>query len=164
MPIPVAIDRLAEELDALMDETSLYLNRETGEFLTVPDHDLGIIEDDLEDEEELEWPWEGEDLQKLREIAETENWVCLPSKLDVNEWRIMQRFALEMPEPLSSSLEHAIHGRGAFRAFRSVLEGTGRIEAWYQFKHECLVRLVAEVLEIENIPFKRGRANEPGEE
>lgn len=75
MPIPVVIDRLAEELDALMDETSLYLNRETGEFLTVPNHDLGIIEDDLEGEEELEWPWEDEDLQKLRDIVETENWV-----------------------------------------------------------------------------------------
>jgi hypothetical protein len=164
MPIPVVIDRLAEELDALMDETSLYLNRETGEFITVLDHDLGIIEDKLEEEEELEWPWEGEDLQKLRDIVETEKWVCFPSKSEVNEWRIMQRFAFEMPEPLSSSLEHAIHGSGAFRAFKSVLHGTGRIEAWYQFKHESLVRLVAEVLEIENIPFKRGRVYEPGEE
>jgi hypothetical protein len=28
MPIPVLIDRLAEELDALMDETCVYLNRD----------------------------------------------------------------------------------------------------------------------------------------
>jgi hypothetical protein len=59
-----------------------------------------------------------------------------------------------------SGLEHG----GAFRVFKSALHSTGRIEAWYQFKHEYLVRLVAEVLEIENIPFKRGRAYEPGEQ
>jgi len=52
---------------------------------------------------ELEWPWEGEDLQKLATLWKLRIGFRLSSKVDVNEWRIMQRFALEMPEPLSSS-------------------------------------------------------------
>jgi hypothetical protein len=157
MPIPVAIDLLAEELEGLPDGGKLYLHRETGEHLLVLDHDLGIIEDGRENEEEFEWPWEGNGLQKLIEIVTTDQWIRLPTKFDIHEWRIMQRFALHVPEPLSSSLDRAIHRSGAFRAFKSVLHRAGEADAWYEFKHNYLVRMLSDVLESENIPFKRGR-------
>jgi hypothetical protein len=157
MPLPVLIDTLAEELDGLPDETRVYVHRETGELITVPNHDIGVFEDGLEDEEELEWDCAEEELPKLREIASrTGAWIALPDKFEIHEWSIMERFAEEADEPMASKLDRAIHGRGAFRLFRSVLDDYGATEAWYKFKHEQLVELVASTLDDEKVPYRRG--------
>lgn len=155
MPEPFDIDKIARELDGLLDRAGLYLNRETGELLLAPDCDVGAFEDGVEDDG-LEWDWSDEDIEKLREIVHTRQWICLPSKFEIHEWAIMKRFAGEKREPLFSHLQDALHGSGAFRSFRNVLERAGMTAAWYEYKHEHLVQLVAEVLEEENIPFKRG--------
>jgi hypothetical protein len=157
MDTPVSVDDIAEQLDALPDDARLYVHRQTGEILVAPDHDLGIIEDGLESEVEFEWEWEPEDIVKLHQIATTSTWVRFPSKHDLDVWSIMARFSEQAPEPFSSRLEEAIHGRGAFRLFRTVLERAGRLNAWYDFKHEHLVGLSTEVLKGENIPFRRSR-------
>lgn len=157
MPIPVLIDLLAEELDALPEEACVYLNRKSGEFVTFPNHDVGIVEDGLEEEEEFEWDYPPEAIAQLREIVESTHWITLPDKHDIHEWSIMQRFADSVPEPLSSNLNRAIHGRGAFRSFRNELDRSGRTQAWYDFKHEHLVALLSEILTDEDVPFRRGR-------
>jgi hypothetical protein len=157
MDTPVSVDDIVEEFDAMPDEACLYVHRQTGEILVAPDHDLGIIEDGLESEVEFEWEWEPEDLVKLHQIATTSTWVRFPGKHDLDAWSIMELFAEQAPEPLSSRLEEAIHGRGAFRLFRTAVERAGMLYAWYDFKHEHLVGFATEVLKRENIPFRRSR-------
>jgi hypothetical protein len=157
MPIPVSIDAIAGELDSLPDDALTYLNRRTGEFLTAPLADISAVENGADDGESFDWPWSDDDLLKLREIVDGEDWVALPDKFEIHEWSIMERFSREAPEPLASELAHAIHGRGAFRNFRDLLHAHGAVDAWYEFKHEHLVGLVEEVLVVERIPFVRGR-------
>ena len=62
MPLPVSIDALAEELDALPEDARVYLNRKTGEFITVPNHDMGVVEQEGENEDGFEWEWNEESL------------------------------------------------------------------------------------------------------
>jgi hypothetical protein len=157
MPIPVPIDAVADELESLPDEALTYLNRKTGEFLTVPVADIGAVEEGAEDVESFDWPWTQEDLPKLRDIAAGEDWVALPDKFEIHEWSIMERFSRETPEPMSSRLSKAIHGRGAFRRFYDLLHEHGLADDWYKFKHEQIVSLVQEALTDESIPFARGR-------
>lgn len=157
MTLPVPIDALAEELGCVPQEGCVYVSRETGEILTVPNSDIGVIEEG-DEADGFEWEWSSEDLAKLREIAERgDKWIAMPDKFKIHEWRIMEAFADQQRDPLSSNLQRAIRGRGAFRAFRSILESTGRVEEWYQFKHDYLVELASAVLREHNIPFKRGR-------
>jgi hypothetical protein len=159
MPIPVPIDGLAEELESLMDEVVVCLNRKTGEHIMLPVCDLSSVEEGCDDVSELEWPWAEEDLPKLRGIAEgDESWIHLPDKLDIHEWSIMESFALEAPSRHADQLREAIHGRGAFRRFHDALDRTGLRDLWYEYKHEHVVALVAQVLDEANVPYRRGRA------
>lgn len=155
MTIPVPVDTVARELDALWDDALAYLNRKTGECLTVPCADMLSIEDGAEDSDSFEWPWSPEELTKLREIAAGDDWFALPDKFEIHEWSIMDRFTREVPEPLASKLSRAIHGRGAFRQFHDTLHECGGLDAWYEFKHEYLVKLVSDALTEEGVPFRR---------
>ena len=123
----------------------------------MPNSDLGVIEEG-DESDGFEWEWSEEDLPKLRAIVERSGtWVALPDKFELREWAVMQAFADEQSEPLASTLNRAIHGRGAFRAFRAVLDQAGRTESWYEFKHDHLVKVASAALEANGIPFKRGR-------
>jgi hypothetical protein len=152
MPLPVSLDLVAQELDSLMEEMSAFVNRKTGEMVTVSDEELGLVEET--DESELA-EWQAEMLPQLREIAAGEDWAPLPDKLDIHEWEIMRRFAEEAgSEDLSARLLRAIHGKGAFRMFRATIEDAGLVEEWYQFKHEALKEIAREALEEHGVPYK----------
>jgi hypothetical protein len=152
MPLPVSLDLVAQELDSLMDEMSAFVNRKTGEIVTVSDEELGLVEET--DESELA-DWESEMLPQLREIAAGGDWAPLPDKLDIHEWEIMRQFAEEAgSEDLSARLLRAIHGKGAFRMFRATIEDDGLVEEWYQFKHEALKEIAREALEELGVPYK----------
>ncbi len=158
MNLPIPIDMLAEELACLPDEACVYVNRNTGEVLSVLNSDIGVLEEG-DESDGLEWEWSPEDVTKLQEIAEgNDAWVSLPDKFEINEWEIMAAFSREQVEPLASTLSRAICGRGAFRAFRSVLDQVGRREDWYEFKHAWVVKLASEALSANGISYKRGRA------
>jgi len=151
MPLPVSLDTLVGELEGLTHETAVYVNRKTGEIVTVLVSDLGIVEEGREGDEELEW---GDDaVPLLRSIAESEEWCCLPDKFDIHEWQIMRDFAESMPPNLADELENAIHGRGAFRMFRDAVYRHGIEQEWFEFKRLAFKRIAAEALEAEGIPY-----------
>ncbi len=153
MPLPVSLDLVAQELDSLMDEMSAFVNRKTGEIVTVSDEEVGLAEEETDESELAEW--EAEMLPQLREIAAGGDWAALPDKLDIHEWEIMRRFAEAADsEDLSARLLRAIHGKGAFRMFRATIEDAGLVEEWYQFKHEALKTIARDALEELGVPYK----------
>ena len=152
MPLPVSLDEVVGELESLGDEVAAYVNRKTGEVVSVFLPDLEIVEEGREEEDELEWGEEA--LPTLRSIASTEDWVCLPDKFDIHEWEIMREFADSRSSPLSAELHHAIHGKGAFRMFRDALYRHGIEDDWYEFWKQGLKRIAAEALEAEGIPYR----------
>ncbi|HEU4887459.1 MAG TPA: hypothetical protein VFV49_06210 [Thermoanaerobaculia bacterium] len=155
MPLPVSLDAVAEELDILMDETTAYINRKTGEIASVSNDDASLVED--EDEEAVQDlpPWQAEMLPKLREILSGEDWEALPTKFDVHEWEIMRKFADSVDdERLADRLRNAIHGKGAFRMFRAAVEDAGLRKEWFQFKHQALLEIAREALDELGIPYR----------
>ena len=148
MPLPVPLDAVAEELDILMDETTAYINRKTGEIASVSSDEASLVEDEDENDGEDLQAWEAEMLPKLREILSGEDWQALPTKFDVHEWEIMRKFADSVDDERSANrLQHAIHGRGAFRMFRAAVEDAGLREEWFQFKHQALREIAREALD-----------------
>src|ERR1043166_6055866 len=124
MALPVSLEVVTDELEALSEQMTAFVNRKTGEIATVSDDDLALAEEEL-NEEDLP-AWQVEWLPKLREISEGEDWVALPGKFEIHEWEIMRRFADRVSDDaLSDQLQRAIHGRGAFRMFRDTIERAG---------------------------------------
>lgn len=152
MPLPVPLDEVVNELDIIGDETAVYVNRVTGEVVTVYEPDLGIVEEGGETEGNLEW---GDDtLPVLRSIVETDDWCRLPDKFEIHEWEIMRRFADTRPSGLASELNNAIRGRGAFRMFKDAVYRHGVEDEWFAFKRHELRTIAAEALEEAGIPFR----------
>ena len=153
MPLPVSLDEVADEIDLLMDEMTAYINRKTGEIASISSDDMALVEEG-EDEEDLP-DWQVEILPRLREIASGEDWLELPSKLDIHEWEIMRKFADSLHDgPLAAQLQQAIRGKGAFRTFRSIVEHAGAENTWYQFKRQSLREIAKEALEDLGIPYR----------
>ena len=151
-PGSVDLAQLTDELDGLFEETSVYVNRKTGEIVSVMDSELGAVEED----EEGFAPEGGEAvLAVLRSIVESKDWVAMPDKFEIHEWQIMSDFARERSGRVGDELERAIRGRGAFRMFRDVIDRHGMDEEWFRFKRMAVERIAIRALEAEEIPYHR---------
>jgi hypothetical protein len=152
MTVVVSLKRIVEEMDVPSDHLHAYLNKETGELVTIGDEEIEIMErgDELDDCPE----WQQEAIKKTEEVLSSEAFLPLPSKFEIHEYRIMEQFCLSLQdEGLSIDLLDAIRGHGAFRRFKEMIHRTGIAEAWYQFRHRALIEIAAEWLKSQEIPF-----------
>jgi len=155
----VSLRAVAREMDVPGEDWTVYLNRQTGEMLSVNDEEVSLVENDDEpeefDDDTSEWP--SEHLAKVREALDSEDYLPLPGKDELDEYHLLERFCgQEEDERLRGKLLRAIEGRGAFRRFKDLAHESGREEAWYAFRDGALEDLAAEWLEANGIGYYRG--------
>ncbi|MDO9557324.1 MAG: UPF0158 family protein [Coriobacteriia bacterium] len=156
----VSLRQVVDELDILTDESSVYLNRQTGELYTLPDEVAGMVEDDADPEDLAEWL--GDEVPKVREILESEDWLALPTRFDIHEWAIMDDFARSIDDPeLQDELLGAIRGRGAFRYFKDTIHRREIQQDWYDFKTAALAQIAADWLDGHGISYTRDAGASP---
>ena len=154
MGIPISLKQVAEELDAVSNEWTAYIHRETGELYSISNEEAARAEDEDEDDEDERADWEKESIAQAREVLESEAWIALPSKFEINDWEIMRDFAQsQTDQKAAENLLQAIHGRGAFRYFNDMVDQQGLRDEWFEFKKRSLERIAREALEEAGIPF-----------
>lgn len=154
MTLPVKLQDVIDALELTSDFNSHFLDRRTGEIEMITDEVWSAAEND----ELLSThpDWERELILKAREIRNTEHFVELPSKFDINSYQMMERFCHEHPNRrISESLSHAIRAKGAFHRFRDKIADLGIEDEWRRFEHQQFEDLAVEWLEAEGIPFTR---------
>ena len=157
MGIPVSLKQVAEELEALPDGWTAYIHRETGELYSFSDEEAAQDEGEDEEDEDERADWEKESVAKAREVLDSEAWIALPGKFEINEWEIMRDFAQSQTDrEAAEDLLLAIHGRGAFRYFKDKVDQYGLRDEWFEFKERALERIAREALEEAGIPFSEG--------
>ena len=138
-----------------MDNMTAYINRKSGEIVTVSDDDMLLVEEEEEVDAEDLPDWPAAMLPKLREIADGEDWAALPSTFDIHAWEIMRKFSDRVDDDaLAARLSRGIHGKGAFRMFRATIEDAGRLDDWYAFKNEALREIAKAALDELRIPYR----------
>ncbi len=153
----VSLRDVIEEMEMSSDEATSYINRKTGELFTVTDEMFSLAEDPDEAEDAPEW--QKEFMPKVREVAASEDFIPLPSKFDIHEWSIMERFARSVADgDVRDELENALHGRGAFGRFKDALHRRGIADAWYRYRDAALEEIAIDFLEAQGIEYQR----EPG--
>src|SRR5438552_1033887 len=121
MAVVVSLRDVVEAIDLPNNEWTSYLNLKTGEIVTVTDEDRDLVEDEDLDEQDLP-ELQRESLPKMREALASDDFAALPSKFEIHEWAIMERFARSQANAVRcDELLDAIHGAGAFRTFRSAI-------------------------------------------
>lgn len=79
----------------------------------------------------------------------------LPSKFELNEYGIMERFcATVADETLAADLLDTIGGRGTFGRFKSMLHRHHLQDDWYRFRDEALREIARQWLEAHEIPYR----------
>jgi hypothetical protein len=135
--LQVKLSDLIEGMDFQSDERSSFLNLTTGEVVSITDEELRAAENDesLEDFPE----WQHDAIRIAGEILDTEHYLSLPTKFDIHEYNIMERFCLSVDDDdLRDDLCDAIRGRGAFRRFKDRVQAYGIAEDWYRYRNAAL--------------------------
>jgi hypothetical protein len=141
----VKLSAIIDGLECQGEETESYLDRVTGEVLTVSQETLRAVEDeeDLDDSPD----WQQEEIENARRISDDqdERFVQLPTKWDIHEYSIMERFIETVrDESAANALYRAIKGRGAFRYFKDTLDDLGIREQWFAYRNQALKEMAVE--------------------
>ena len=156
MPLPVNLQDVVAEMEALSDEHKAYINRKTGELITITDEEAQLAEDS-ESEDDLP-DWQMEMLPKVREVLGSPDFIPLPDRFEIDEWTIMRHFAESQSNPEHrEDLLSAIRGRGAFPLFKSLLPRLNLREEWFRFRAEALERIASDFLEVNGVPYTPAR-------
>ena len=154
MAVIVSLGDVIEQMDLTTDEATAYINRKTGELITLTHEEAALTEDP---DEAAEAPqWQKDFLPKAREVLASEDYIPLPSKFEIHEWSIMERFAQSHTDgAVSDELDAALHGRGAFRRFKDSVHRLGIADDWYRFRDAALEEIAIEFLEAHGIAYQR---------
>lgn len=142
----VKLQDIVDALSMQFEEQQQFLNLATGEITLVQDIYFRNAED-IEDVDHFNYPieWEKEEILKAYDVlASDDNYLALPDRYEVNNYSIMEAFCLQLSPQKSEVFLNAIHGRGAFRRFRDLLERYGILEQWYNFEQQSLKEIARE--------------------
>jgi Uncharacterised protein family (UPF0158) len=154
MAVIVSLRDVVEQMDQWSDEATAYINRRTGELITLTHEELALAEDPEEAEDAPQW--QKDLLPKAQEVLASEDFIPLPSKFEIHEWSIMERFTQSLTDATASDeLDAAIHGRGAFRRFKDAVHRLGIADEWYRFREAALEEIAIEFLEEHGIAYHR---------
>jgi hypothetical protein len=158
----VSLRDVAFEMDVLNEEWTAYVNRRTGELITVTDEEARAVEAGGESAEEPEW--QRELLPKLREVLESDEFLALPDKHEIHEYGIMERFCTGVEKvALRDELLRAIQGRGAFGRFKDLIRAHGLADAWQRYRERALEDIAADWLDANGIAYAR-EARKPSDD
>jgi hypothetical protein len=151
MPLPVSLKEFVDEMETYSDDIQAYLNRRTGDFITVSSDDRAALDDDADDVPE----WQRERLPAIRDVFSSDDWLELPSKFEIDEYDIMRRFCSTLSdEVLRGDLLDTIGGRGTFGRFKGMAARHGLLDDWYRFREQALKRFAVGWLEAQAIPYR----------
>ena len=166
MTVAVSLRDLVDELQMLPNEGTAYLNKVTGKIITVTDDAIEtVVAMDSEFEAEIE---EGDDLivgevsdlqteyyEEVKKVLLSDpDYLKLPSRFDIHEYGIMERFYLSVPDGKASDvLLRKIRGSGAFRRFKDTIYQYGIENDWFAYRDDAYKEIAIAWLESKDIAY-----------
>jgi hypothetical protein len=144
MAIPVKLGEIIEGLEAQSDESHAFLDKKTGEVVVISDEQMRAAEDDEPIEDFPDWE---QDLVRIAKeiVAESSDYIDLPTKFDIHEYSIMEDFCLSLDDArLRDALYGLIKGSGAFRRFKDAVHHYGIADDWYHYRDNALRQIAIE--------------------
>lgn len=154
MNVRVELSKIVEAMDIQNIEGLSYLDKNTGEVIVLAEEEFRAADDgdSLEDYPE----WQRENIRIAQKIIDDDNkkFLGLPTKFDIDEYRIMEKFCLSIwDEKTSEALYAAIKGSGAFRRFKDSIHRFGVADDWYKYRDEALKEIAVEWCEENDIAY-----------
>ena len=153
MAIRVKLDDIIEGLESQSDESHSFLDKRTGEVVSISDEEMQAAEDDEPIEDFPDW--QQELVRIAKEIVdETGDYIDLPTKFDIDEYSIMEKFCLSLDDSeMSDELYSAIKGSGAFGRFKDAIYEYDIADEWYKYRNDALKEIAIEWCQEKGIEF-----------
>jgi hypothetical protein len=154
MAIRVKLDDIIEGLELQSDERYAFLDKRTGEVVSISDEEMQAAEDDEPIEDFPDWQ---QDLVRIAKeiVDETGDYIDLPTKFDIDEYSIMEKFCLSLDDSeMSDDLYGAIKGSGAFRRFKDAINEYDIADDWYKYRNDALKEIAIEWCQDNDIEFE----------
>ncbi|MBI1722816.1 MAG: hypothetical protein HYR48_02780 [Gemmatimonadetes bacterium] len=156
MPMCVRLREIVDGMESQSDEMTAYLNVKTGQVVPVSDEELAAAEAGEQASDQADW--EAEALEIARGVLAGEDYIALPDRVEIDEYRMMDRFASTVPDPAASArLQRAIQGRGAFRYFKDSIHDLGLAEEWYSYRDRGYEEIAVAWCEAHGIEYTRNQ-------
>jgi len=147
------LSEIIDAMDSQTDERCTYLDTGSGEIVSISDEEFSAAEE----KHPLEsYPgWQQGLIREAGRILEDDEdrYIALPSKFDIDEYHMMERYALTVDDKLSAELLAAIKGKGAFRRFRDKVAGFGIEQDWYKFRDAKYKELAKDWCEANKVEY-----------
>ncbi|MBO8435663.1 MAG: hypothetical protein IAA72_07715 [Spirochaetes bacterium] len=135
----VKLQDVIDGIDMVSEDSTCYLDRETGEVLFISE-----IADNDYDDDILELLEEGSD-----------RFIEFPSQWDRNDYQTMVDFIESLPQRKEQNLlAISINGSGAFRRFKYTASELGLLDDWYRFLNNAHRELAIEWCEDNEIEYE----------
>jgi len=153
MGLPVKLSEIMEAIEFQTEESAAYLNKETGEIVTISEEEFQAAED--EDSPENYPEWQQDNIKIAMEILDNEeNFPTLPARDDIHEYLIMETFCLSIKNRvISEALSGAIKGKGAFHGFKENVQRFKIADKWYKFREEAIKQIAVEWCRSKHIEY-----------
>lgn len=156
MTPPAKLKEIVDGMDFQNEEMSAYWNKKTGEVVTLTSDSIRAAEEKEPLENYPEWEYE-EILEAGRFLESPDDYLPLPSKFEIHEWEIMERFCLSLKDGgIRDQMLDTIRGTGAFRRFKDNLERFDLEERWYPFREQALKEIAVDWCQRNGIDLIRG--------
>jgi hypothetical protein len=154
MAIRIKLDDIIEGLECQSEESNSYLDKRTGKVILISDEELCAAENDEPIEDFPDW--QHDQIKIAKELlAETGDYIGLPSKFDIHEYSIMERFCLSIDDSeISDTLYSLIKGSGAFQRFKNAIHKYDIADDWYEYRDNRLKEIAIEWCEDNGIEFE----------
>ena len=153
----VSIKDVVNEMDVLSDEHSAFLNRHSGELVTLSSEELSAAEEDDNIDEYPEW--QRDMIVKAKEVIDSDDYLPLPNKFDIHEYHIMEDFCCSIvDDEIREGLLDKIRGRGAFGRFKNAIHRNGIEDEWYLFRQKELEKIAIDWLEDNQISYTKDKS------
>lgn len=138
-PMKVKLQDVIDGIDMVSEDSTCYLDRETGEVLFISE----IADNDYDD-----------DILELLE-EESDRFIEFPSQWDRNDYQTMVDFIESLPQGKEQNLlAISINGSGAFRRFKYTASELGLLDDWYRFLNNAHRELAIEWCEDNEIEYE----------
>jgi hypothetical protein len=148
----VSLHNVIEEMELLTDGLRTYLNKVSGEIITITTEHIDAVESgvDLGDYSD----WEQEALKELQMVLASADYLEFPSQFTRHEYEIMEKYCQSIEKAtMRETLLDLIRGSGAFRRFRAAIARYGIEQDWHKFKAQAYKAIATEWLDSQGVDY-----------
>ena len=150
--ITVSLKEAVVAMDTMSDQIHSYLSLKTGEWISLSDETLSIAGNDFDLNDHP--AWEQELVLIAKDILESNDYLELPDRYEIQEYAIMDEFCRSLNDRMKNDLLDQIRGRGGFRRFKKAIRRYKIENQWYEFREKSLESIVIDWLEKNSIGYK----------